>query len=271
MVGGKAIARQKEIRSGTKRILAEAETKGWTSPETANEILRLIRGVTDVADPYKRVKIAEMAQAESVFEKVKDQVGTDLRSLANLALLGNSFDFFRSAADAMAGVSEQVGKESLYFHDDLDRLQDFLAKDPGSVLYLTDNAGEIFFDLPLFQYIQTFARKTVLVPKGGPGLNDLTSEDLQSAAVKGIFDETMDTGTDGAGIDWRHVSRAFASRVERADLIVAKGMANFETVYFHRLPTPVFFLFRVKCHVVADYFNAPMDSMMALWKDGTEK
>jgi damage-control phosphatase, subfamily I len=270
MVGGKAIASQKEIRMGTKRILAEAEKKGWTSPETANKILRLIRGVSGIADPFNSVKRAEMAQAKSVFEEVKDQVGTDLRSLANLALLGNSFDFFRSAADAMAGVSEQVGKEWVYFHDDLDRLQDFLLNDPGSVLYLTDNAGEIFFDLPLFQYIQTFARKTVLVPKGGPGLNDLTLEDLESASIKGMFHEIMDTGTDGAGIDWRHVSEAFAARVERADLIVAKGMANFETFCFHHLATPVFFLFRVKCHVVADYFNAPMDSMMALWKDGTE-
>jgi uncharacterized protein with ATP-grasp and redox domains len=270
LVGGKAIARQKEIRSGTRRILAEAEKKGWTSPETANEILRLIRGVSGVADPYNSVKRAEMVQAKSVFEEVKDQVAPDLRSLTNLALLGNSFDFFRSAADAMAGVSEQVGNEWNYFHDDLDRLQDFLVKDPGLVLYLTDNAGEIFFDVPLFQYIQAFARKTVLVAKGGPGLNDLTSEDLESAAIKGMLHETMDTGTDGAGIDWRHVSRAFAERVERADLIVAKGMANFETVYFHRLATPVFFLFRVKCDVVADYFNAPMDSMMALWKDGTE-
>jgi len=270
MVGGKAIDRQKEIRVETKRILAEAEKKGWTSPETANEILRVIRGVSGIADPFNSVKRVEMAQAKSVFEEVKDRVGDDLRSLASLALLGNSFDFFRSAEDAMAGVSEQVGKEWVYFNDDLDRLHHFLLNDPGSVLYLTDNAGEIFFDLPLFQYIQTFARKTVLVPKGGPGLNDLTLEDLESAGIKGMFDEIMDTGTDGAGIDWRHVSRAFAARAERADLIVAKGMANFETVYFHHLATPVFFLFRVKCEVVADYFNAPMDSMMALWKDGTE-
>jgi uncharacterized protein with ATP-grasp and redox domains len=55
--------------------------------------------------------------------------------------------------------------------------------------------------------------------------------------------------------------------VGKADLIVAKGMANFETVYFRELSTPVFFLFRAKCQVVADYFRAPMDGMIALWKD----
>ena len=267
MVGVKALTSQEHIRSETKKILAESEHKGWSSPETANEILRVIRGVSGVADPYKTVKSEEMARAESVFSEVKDQVGNDLRSLANLAILGNSLDFFRSLDDALAGISEQAGTELVYFQDDLARLQDFLVKEPGLVLYLTDNAGEVFFDFPLFQYIQNLARRTVLVVKGGPGLNDLTGADLESTAISGMFDETMDTGTDGAGIDWRHISPAFASLVEKADLIVAKGMANFETVYFRELSIPVFFLFRAKCHVVADYFKAPMDSMIALWKD----
>ena len=267
MVGVKALTSQEHIRSETKKILAESEHKGWSSPETANEILRVIRGVSGVADPYKTVKSEEMARAESVFSEVKDQVGNDLRSLANLAILGNSLDFFRSLDDALAGISEQAGTELVYFQDDLARLQDFLVKEPGLVLYLTDNAGEVFFDFPLFQYIQNLARRTVLVVKGGPGLNDLTGVELESAAISGMFRETMDTGTDGAGIDWRHISPAFASLVEKADLIVAKGMANFETVYFRELSIPVFFLFRAKCHVVADYFKAPMDSMIALWKD----
>ena len=267
MVGGKALTFQEHIRSETKKILADAENNGWSSPETANEILRVIRGVSGVSDPYETVKAKEMARAESVFSEVKDQIGNDLRSFANLAILGNSLDFFRSLDDALAGISEQAGNELVYFHDDLDRLQDFLVKEPGLVLFLTDNAGEVFFDFPLFQYIQNLARRTVLVVKGGPGLNDLTGVELESVPISGMFGETMDTGTDGAGIDWRHVSPAFSALVGKADLIVAKGMANFETVYFRELSTPVFFLFRAKCQVVADYFKAPMDSMIALWKD----
>jgi damage-control phosphatase, subfamily I len=267
MVGGKALTFQEHIRSETKKILADAEKGGWSSPETANEILREIRGVSGVDDPYEKMKSLEMARAKEVFAQVKHHVRNDLRSVTNLAVLGNNLDFFRSMDDAFAGVSEQAGSELVYFHDDLDRLQDSLVKEPGLVLYLTDNAGEIFFDIPLFQYIQNLARRTVLVVKGGPGLNDLTGVELESAAISGMFGETMDTGTDGAGIDWRHVSPAFASLVDKADLIVAKGMANFETVYFRELSTPVFFLFRAKCQVVADYFKAPMDSMIALWKD----
>lgn len=267
MVGGKALVFQEHIRSETKKILADAEKNGCSSPETANEILRVIRGVSGVADPYETVKAKEMAQAESVFSDVKDQVGGDLRSSANLAVLGNSIDFFRSTDDALACVSEQAGNELAYFHDDLNRLQDFLIKDPALILYLTDNAGEVFFDIPLFKHIQSLARRTILVVKGGPGFNDLTGAELESSGITGMFGETMDTGTDGAGIDWRHISPVLASLVGKADLIVAKGMANFETVYFRELSTPVFFLFRAKCQVVADYFKAPMDGMIALWKD----
>jgi len=266
IVGGKALTFQSHIRSETKKILADAEKGGWSSPETANEILRVIRGVSGVADPYKPVKTKEMAQAKSVFSDVKGQVGSDLRSLVNLAVLGNSLDFFRSTDDALACVAEQAGHELAYFHDDLDRLQDFLAKDPGLVLYFTDNAGEVFFDTPLFKYVQSLARRTILVVKGGPGFNDLTGAELESSGMSGMFGETMDTGTDGAGIDWRHVSSAFSALVGEADLIIAKGMANFETMYFREIPTPVFFLFRTKCRVVTEYFKAPMDSMMALWK-----
>ena len=267
MVGGKALTFQAHIRSETKKILAESERKGCSSPETANEILRLIRGVSGVSDPYKRFKETEMAQAESVFSEVKDRVPDNLRSTTNLALLGNSLDFFRSTDDALLSVFEQAGRDLVYFHDDLERLQDFLEKDPGLILYLTDNSGEVFFDFPLFKYIRNRASRVVLVVKGGPGLNDLTRVELESLAIGRMFDETMDTGTDGAGIDWRHVSPAFWDLLEKADLIVAKGMANFETVYFRLLSTPVFFLFRAKCHVIAEYFRAPMDGMMALWKD----
>ncbi len=267
MVGGKALSFQNRIRSATKEILADAERGGWSSPETANEILRVIRGVSGVDDPYEEVKTLEMAQAKAVFAQVKPRVGNDLQSLINLAVLGNSLDFFRSIPDALANVSEQAGKELVYFHDDLHRLRDFLLKDPGLILYLTDNAGEVFFDIPFFQYIQSLAQRTILVVKGGPGLNDLTGAELESSGMAEMFGETMDTGTDGAGIDWRYVSPGFAALVEKADLIIAKGMANFETLYFREMQTPVFFLFRTKCRVVTDYFKAPMDSMMAMWKE----
>ncbi len=267
MVGERAIAHRRHIQSETGRILSHGEAQGWASPECANEILRVIRGVSGINDPYETVKTEEMALAKPVFEKARKQASHDLRGLVNLAVLGNNLDFFRSAKDAMAGVLLEMGSDPDYFCDDVDRLERFLANKPGLVLYLTDNAGEAFFDMPLFKYLESVVGRVVLVVKGGPGMNDLTGAEVASSAIGGMFGDVMDTGTDGAGIDWRHVSKEFADMVERADLIISKGMANFETLIFRRLPTPVFFLFKVKCGAIADYLNAPMDSTMALWKE----
>ncbi|EFK09000.1 conserved hypothetical protein [delta proteobacterium NaphS2] len=268
MVGCEAIGSQKtHIRSEIKRILANVAMERRPTPDAANDILRLIKGVSGIEDFHQAVKSREMALAASVYESVRERIGKDFRSLANLAVLGNGFDFFRSPEDAMNDVVEQAGRDLDYFHDDLDRLQDFLANDPGTILYLTDNAGEIFFDLPLFQHIQKKARRTVLVVKGGPSLNDLSVAEIESLSFKGMFHDIMNTGTDGCGIDWRGVSPEFVALVEKADLIVSKGMANFETVYFRDLKIPAFFLFMTKCQVVADYFGAPLNSAIGLWKD----
>ena len=135
-------------------------------------------------------------------------------------------------------------------------------------MYLTDNAGEIYFDLPLYDYIRRCCGQTSLVVKGKPSLNDLTRFELISAKLEDMFDNVIDTGTDGAGIDWQHVSNAFLELVDAADLILSKGMANFETLYPRNLYAPTFYLFKVKCEPIQNYVNAPLDSFLALWKDG---
>jgi uncharacterized protein with ATP-grasp and redox domains len=76
-------------------------------------------------------------------------------------------------------------------------------------LYFTGNSGEIYFELPLYEYLKGHCRQIYLVVKGGPALNDLTRVELQSAKLENRFDIVADTGTDGAGIDWDNVSGKF--------------------------------------------------------------
>ena len=80
----------------------------------------------------------------------------------------------------------------------MDLLESFLSGNPDLVLYLTDNSGEIFFDLPLYEYIKGRTKRVVLIVKGGPALNDLTRKELQLAHLENRLDEVVDTGTDGA-------------------------------------------------------------------------
>ena len=250
-----------------REILADAEQKGLTSPDAGNRILREVRIRSGVSDPYAKFKAREMAQARKILSQMKGTLSDDLRSCVNLAALGNSLDFFTDPDEALSQIPKQIQKGAFFFHDDIDQLEKFLSAGPGLVLYLTDNAGEIYFDKPLYEYIQKRAGRTVLVVKGGPSLNDLTRVELRADDLEEKFSEVADTGTDGVGIDWVCVSKEFLDFVDQADLILAKGMGNFESMYPRDLSCPVFFLFKVKCQPMQDYLEAPVESYWALWKE----
>ena len=255
-----------KTESAARKILADAEINVTSSPQVANRILREVRRLSGVEDPFAEFKAREMDQARKIFSQLKTPIGDDLHSRVSLALLGNNLDFFINPEQVLADIPLQFLNEISYFQDDTDQLEAVLREKPAKVLYLTDNAGEIYFDLPLYEYIRDRSRKTILVVKGGPSLNDLTRTELKSAGLEKMFDAVMDTGTDGAGIDWENVSRDFLDLIASADLVISKGMANFETLYPRDVSATVFFLFKVKCEPIQNYIQAPPNSFMALWK-----
>ena len=258
----------KKTEKAACEILAQAEINTTSSPEVANRILREVRRLSGVDDPFAEFKSREMEQARELFTQLAANVGPTLRSRASFAALGNNLDFFISPERALAEIPRTSANEITFFRDDIDRLEDCLRDTPATVLYLTDNAGEIYFDGPLFKYIRARSGRTILVVKGGPGLNDLTRTELKATGLEKTFDEVADTGTDGAGIDWDNVSTVFMDLIASADLIISKGMANFETLYSRDLAAPVFFLFKVKCEPIQNYIQAPANSFLALWKEG---
>lgn len=257
-----------QAESISRKILQEAKDNELSSPQIANQILREIRKITGVKDPYRQFKAGEMEQARKIFSGFKGHLGDGLRSRVSVAALGNSLDFFKNPEQALADVPIQLNDGISFFKDDVHRMEKFLEKRPDTVLYLTDNAGEIYFDRPLYEYIRQHCRHTILVVKGGPSLNDLTRAELRLANLEDKFDTVADTGTDGAGIDWIYISKEFKERVESADLILSKGMANFETLYPRELKPACFFLFKVKCVPIQNYVQAPANSYVALWKAG---
>ena len=258
----------KKAESITREILEKASDNRLGSHQVAGQILREITRLTGVSDPYKQFKAQEMALARKVFSQIKNYNLNDLRSCASLAILGNSFDFFKDPAEALAEIPTQPNTGVSFFYDDIDRLAAFINKKPGRVLYLSDNAGEIFFDIRLYEYIKARAQNIILVVKGGPSLNDLTRDEMQFADLADYFSDVADTGSDGVGIDWNNVSREFLDLVASSDLIISKGQANFEAIYPKNMVPSVFFLFKVKCEPIHRYIQAPLGSFIALWKEG---
>lgn len=235
-----------------------------TSPEIANRMLAVIRAETGVRDPYASFKRREMEMAGEVLQGLDVHAG--LEGLLALAAAGNSLDFFKEPSEALSTLGGKPS-DGGFFIDHRERFKEFMAGRPSLVVYLTDNAGEIFFDAPLYEHLRDMGGRVVLAVKGGPSVNDLTREDLLISGINTAGWEVTDTETDGAGIEWGSVSPHFQGLLEGADLILSKGMANFETVYQVDLKCPVFFLFKVKCRPIMDYLAAPMGAQVALWKE----
>ncbi|HEY0944684.1 MAG TPA: ARMT1-like domain-containing protein, partial [Opitutaceae bacterium] len=97
--------------------------------------------------------------------------------------------------------------------------------------------------------------------RGGPVLNDATRTDARAAGLE-EFAEIIDSGAAVPGTALASCSRTFRRRFREADLVIAKGQGNFETL--HQTAGPLFCLFRVKCEIVAAQTGHPIGSNL-IW------
>ena len=127
------------------------------------------------------------------------------------------------------------------------------------LLYLTDNAGEIAFDRIFAQEIQMkypHLQITFCV-RGGPVLNDATRED---AAAVGVPFPVIDSGSCIGGTELRCLGEEAKAAFESADVIIAKGMGNNETLY--GCGRNVYYAFLVKCKFFEQRFQKPLMTPM---------
>jgi uncharacterized protein with ATP-grasp and redox domains len=114
-----------------------------------------------------------------------------------------------------------------------------------AILYLADNAGETVFDRVLIEHLD---RPVTYVVKAAPIINDATFEDAVAAGIDRIA-EIIDNGSNAPGTLLDQCSEAFLESFHQAELIIAKGQANYESL--SREPAPIFFLLQAKCRVIA--------------------
>ena len=113
------------------------------------------------------------------------------------------------------------------------------------ILYIADNAGEIVFDKLVLEMLPR--EKVTVAVRGKPVLNDATREDAEAVGVTDLV-EVIDTGSDAPGILLEDCSPEFQAAFREADLVLAKGQGNLESLL--QGPKEVFFLLRVKCEIV---------------------
>ena len=249
--------RVKAIDRGLKLLGREFSTDK-TSIAVATPLHRVVREVTGNADPYSRMKEAEVDLARSLRTGWKPNPEGNIRHYLILSVLGNNIDFFKD----MKQIKEGLAKPVEFSIDDTSEWEKKL-KNAKSILYLADNAGEVFFDIPLVKRLKDFASVTYVV-KESPVQNDITRDDLEKFGLAGELPRVITTGTDTPGVDMDMASEEFKAEFEAADLVLAKGMGYWETLSELPPQGKVFYLLKAKCKPVADSLGVTLNSYVAL-------
>jgi uncharacterized protein with ATP-grasp and redox domains len=219
-------------------------------------VRRRLRELTGVADPYRAAKDHQNQMAQNLLSELRTEMEDAPDPLAmavRLAIAGNVIDMGVNGNITEADVrrSIQHALAEPFFGEWEGFCQ--AAAMARSILYLADNAGEIVFDRLLIEQLSP-ARITLAV-RGAPVLNDATLVDARAVGLDQIV-EIIDNGSDVAGTMLNECSRSFLERFAEADMIIAKGQGNFETL--SEEPRNIFFLFKAKCSVIAAHAGVPI-------------
>lgn len=190
-------------------------------------------------------------------QKSEDPIYTALQ----YAIMGNYIDFSalgkNVSFDALEQMLEQPEKFELdravylQFREELDRAE--------KMLYITDNAGEIGFDLLLAEELQKYYvnLKITFCVRGKPALNDAMRED---AAFMELPFPIIDNGNGVGGTELSLCNQQTLDALSDAHVVLAKGMGNTETLY--GCGHHIFYAFLVKCPRFMQFFQKPFMTTM---------
>lgn len=225
-----------------------------TPAENSSEIILKTYKLIENEDPYREIKTKSNALALELYPSLKEYVehsANPLLEVLKISAAGNVIDLGLNRSYDLKASLEQCLKTGFTIND-YELFQSRLEKsERDEVVILADNTGEIVFDRLLAEELSKRGKKVICIVKGGPIVNDATREDaLQTGMEKTA--QIMTTGSNYLGALLHKISPEARGVLERAEVIIAKGQANFETLEHEELARGrIFFLLKLKCEGVA--------------------
>ena len=261
---------RRELMQRALKLLAEGDVNRNNCIQIEQVYRMVAEGLGD-ADPYRETRLffdREMLRLLPQLRKHIAQSEDPLRAAVRAAIAGNLIDLAALGGEvtlerAMQKV-EDVEREGLYF-DDCDGL-DAALKSARTVLVLGDNCGEIAMDRLLIEtirrlYPQIEVKYSV---RGSAVVNDVTYEDAAAVGMDEVA-EVIDNGDCLLTTLLCRASEDFRREFYAADVIIAKGMGNYEGLYNCDRGN-IWFLMIAKCSVIARMSGAPKGSILCMEK-----
>jgi len=246
-------------------ILSELYDPAKCSATIATKLHKLVYKILGNNDPYKELKQKSNEVALSLtpqVEKLIEESNDPLKMSMKCSIAGNSMDFGIEGACSHPDIFNEVFAKTIsdrFGHDDTEEFKDLLKKSK-NVLLFTDNCGEIVFDKILCRELKKYNPDVnlTIVVKGEPVLSDATLEDVEELKFKDVVDEILTTGCFAVGVDFEKIPSNLKVALNQTDLIICKGMANYES-FSEANYSPIVYLLRTKCNVIANSMNLPLN------------
>ncbi|MGA2677656.1 MAG: damage-control phosphatase ARMT1 family protein [Methanobacterium sp.] len=241
-----------EVMENITRILGENFHQGTVSNELGTLIHRIIKKETENNDPYHNQRENSNLIALKVLPIIKRilKENNSIKNYLKASIAGNVIDFgaLGLETDIEKLIIETMRKNIAIDHST--QLENELHKSY-NVLYLADNIGEIVFDKLLIEKIKKYEVKVVVALKEKPILNDACISDALDIGLDEVA-ELISIGTDSIGVIYDDLSEEFKKTFHNSDLIIAKGLGNYEGLNEINLrDKPTFCLLNAKCRPVA--------------------
>ena len=239
------------------RILELLHDRGCedSAPLLYEELMELFYEEWGFGDDFSETKhkfnhllLQKEADIEASIESEDDPLKACIRYVCaanyiDFAALGNvSTDTFDRLLEKAR--SEKVpDDEYSHFKADLDSAR--------SLVYLTDNCGEIVLDKLFIKTIKKFFPRlsVTAIVRGGNVINDATMDDARQVGLTDIV-PCMGNGDAAPGTVLERISPEALACIRSADIIISKGQGNFESLYGEEGIDP-YFLFMCKCELLA--------------------
>jgi len=259
----KYLDRDKALRTSIELLKRLYEDMSRTEEVTviASNAFRFVKAATGVGDPYSEEKKRVTEVMLRVLDKVEEYVSSAespveaLRRALRASVAANAIDFgvANYSFEAEKVVDEVL--RAVPAIDDTDRFAKYIRDfSKPRVVYLLDNSGEAVIDALVSRILRKhFNSEVYAVVKTAPFQNDVTVDDLKSFGLDSEFTSVVGTGSDGSSVFLWEVSDEVKELLFGADTVVAKGMANYEYLYFEPgIPKPKLFALKAKCRVIAE-------------------
>lgn len=239
-------------------LLSELYNPNVCSAEIATKVHKLVYEIIGERDPYKKLKIDSNEAAKKLIPRVKELINIcedPLRMSMLCSIVGNMMDFGIEGASSSPKKLFDIFEETVsddFGYDDCDKVKDIL-KDAKNILLFTDNSGEIVFDKILCSEIKKFNPNIFLtvVVKGRCILSDATMDDAIEIGLDKEADKLLTTGCFAVGIDFKKLPLDVLKLLDKTDIIISKGMANYEA-FSETKYRPIVYLLRTKCSPIAN-------------------